>query len=44
MYTSCLLWDWPTVKDMVILPAFISIVFMVQTSQYLHMQTEERLV
>jgi len=31
------LWDWPTVKDMDILFYALSIVFMVQTSQYLQM-------
>jgi len=38
------LWDWPTVQDMDILFCVSSIVFMVQTSQYLQMQAEERVV
>jgi len=38
------LWYWPTVKDMDILFHALSIVFMVQTSQYLQVQAEERLV
>jgi len=32
--TSCLLWDWPSVKDMDILIYALSIAFRVQTSQY----------
>ena len=42
--TSRLLWDWRIVKDMDILFHAISIVFMVQTSQNLQMQAEEKLV
>jgi len=38
------MWDWPTVKDMDIIFYVLSIVFMVQTSQYSQMQAEERLV
>jgi len=34
--------DWPTVKDMDILFDALSIFFMVQTSQYLQRQAEER--
>jgi len=41
---TCLLWDWPTVKDMDIIFYVLSIVFIVQTSQYLQMLAEERLV
>jgi len=36
--TSHLLWDWLTVKDIDILFHALSIVFMVQTSQYLKIQ------
>jgi len=42
--TSCLLWDWPTVKDMDILFHALSIAFMVQTRKYLQVQAEEGLV
>jgi len=42
--TSHLLWDRLTMKDMDILFHALSIVFMVETSQYLKIQAEERLV